>query len=44
MNFDLVHIFECGQCFRWNADEQGVYTGVAWDMPPEFVRKAILSL
>ncbi len=20
---------ECGQCFRWNADERGVYTGVA---------------
>ena len=21
--------FECGQCFRWYADEKGVYTGVA---------------
>lgn len=28
-DFDLVSIFECGQCFRWNADESGVYTGVA---------------
>ena len=28
-DFDLVKIFECGQCFRWNADENGVYTGVA---------------
>jgi len=28
-DFDLVRIFECGQCFRWNADEKGVYTGVA---------------
>ena len=28
-DFDLQRIFECGQCFRWNADENGVYTGVA---------------
>ena len=28
-DFDLVKIFECGQCFRWNMDENGVYTGVA---------------
>ena len=28
-DFDLERIFECGQCFRWNADENGVYTGVA---------------
>lgn len=27
---DLVKTFECGQCFRWNADENGVYTGVAY--------------
>lgn len=26
---DPVKTFECGQCFRWNADEKGVYTGVA---------------
>lgn len=25
----IVKTFECGQCFRWNADEKGVYTGVA---------------
>ena len=29
-DFDLVKIFECGQCFRWDADENGVYTGVAF--------------
>ena len=29
-DFDLERIFECGQCFRWNADENGVYTGVAF--------------
>ncbi len=27
---DLVKTFECGQCFRWNADAAGVYTGVAY--------------
>lgn len=29
-DFDLPRIFECGQCFRWNTDENGVYTGVAF--------------
>lgn len=29
-DFDPVKIFECGQCFRWNADERGVYRGVAF--------------
>jgi len=28
-DFDLAATFECGQCFRWNADGRGVYTGVA---------------
>lgn len=28
-DFDLVRIFECGQCFRWNANQDGSYTGVA---------------
>ena len=28
-DFDLERIFECGQCFRWDADEKGDYTGVA---------------
>ncbi len=28
LDFDPVKIFECGQCFRWNADGEGVYTGV----------------
>ena len=26
---DLHKTFECGQCFRWDADADGVYTGVA---------------
>ena len=29
-DFDPVKTFECGQCFRWTADESGVYTGVAF--------------
>ncbi|SHI20013.1 N-glycosylase/DNA lyase [Sporobacter termitidis DSM 10068] len=28
-DFEPEKIFECGQCFRWNADESGAYTGVA---------------
>ena len=27
-SFNLTHIFECGQCFRWNENENGSYTGV----------------
>lgn len=30
---DIVKTFECGQCFRWNRDEKGVYTGVALGYP-----------
>jgi len=28
-DFDLVRIFECGQCFRWDMEPNGDYTGVA---------------
>ncbi len=27
-SFNLKDIFECGQCFRWNKEEDGSYTGV----------------
>lgn len=27
-SFNLKHIFECGQCFRWNENIDGTYTGV----------------
>ena len=30
-SFDLKDIFECGQCFRWNLEEDGSYTGVIND-------------
>lgn len=29
-DFVPKHIFECGQCFRWNEEEDGSYTGVAY--------------
>lgn len=30
---DIVKTFECGQCFRWNVDENGVYWGIAKNYP-----------
>lgn len=27
-SFKLKDIFECGQCFRWNEEEDGTYTGI----------------
>ena len=27
-SFELADIFDCGQCFRWNKQENGSYTGV----------------
>lgn len=27
-SFKPKHIFECGQCFRWNLEDDGSYTGV----------------
>lgn len=29
-DFELKHIFECGQCFRWDLQEDHSYTGVAF--------------
>lgn len=28
-DFNIKHIFECGQCFRWKKEENKSYTGVA---------------
>ena len=28
-DIELPHVFECGQCFRWNECEDGSYIGVA---------------
>ena len=27
-SFELKDIFECGQCFRWNKEDDESYTGV----------------
>ena len=27
-SFELKDVFECGQCFRWNQEENGSYTGI----------------
>lgn len=29
-DFELAHIFECGQCFRWHKNEDNSYTGVTY--------------
>jgi N-glycosylase/DNA lyase len=29
-NFELAHVFDCGQCFRWNRQSDGNYIGVAF--------------
>ena len=29
-SFDLKHIFDCGQCFRWNNEIDGSYTGIVY--------------
>lgn len=38
-NFELKHIFECGQCFRWNRQENGSYIGVAFGKVIEVEKK-----
>ena len=30
-SFELKDIFECGQCFRWNKEDNGSYTGIFSD-------------
>ena len=32
-DFNTDHIFDCGQCFRWNREPDGSYTGIAGAMP-----------
>lgn len=32
-DFNLEHIFDCGQCFRWNKEADGSYTGIAFEKP-----------
>ena len=30
-SFNLKHIFECGQCFRWNEEDDGSWIGIIKD-------------
>ena len=32
-DFNLDHIFDCGQCFRWSRQDDGSYTGIAMGKP-----------
>jgi len=44
-NFSTSHTFECGQCFRWNKDEDGAYVGVAFGHAAKiFKRRACLYI
>jgi len=38
-NFELDHIFECGQCFRWNKGLNGNYIGVVYGKVIEVEKK-----
>ncbi|SKA80419.1 N-glycosylase/DNA lyase [Clostridium sp. USBA 49] len=38
-NFELNHIFDCGQCFRWHKEENGNYIGVAFNKVLEIEKK-----
>lgn len=38
-NFELPHIFECGQCFRWNKQSSGSYIGIAYGRVIEVEKK-----
>ncbi|QIB70398.1 8-oxoguanine DNA glycosylase [Aminipila butyrica] len=32
-DFNTDHIFDCGQCFRWEREADGSYTGIAFGRP-----------
>ncbi|MCY6484361.1 DNA glycosylase [Clostridium aestuarii] len=38
-NFELTHIFDCGQCFRWKRQENGNYIGIAFNKVIEVEKK-----
>jgi len=33
-DFDLDHVFDCGQCFRWEKEADGSYSGIAEGICP----------
>lgn len=38
-NFELPHIFDCGQCFRWDRTERDTYIGIAFGKIIEVEKK-----
>ena len=38
-NFDLAETLDCGQCFRWSKDQNGVWSGIAFDKYIELYEK-----
>lgn len=38
-DFELKHIFDCGQCFRWNEDSDGSYIGVVSGRVARVIKK-----
>lgn len=38
-DFELKHIFDCGQCFRWNEEEDGSFTGVTQGRAVRFIKE-----
>lgn len=38
-SFELNHIFDCGQCFRWHKQKNGNYIGVAFEKVIEIEKK-----
>lgn len=38
-DFNSTHIFECGQCFRWNVQADGTYIGVIKDAVIEVIEE-----
>lgn len=39
-DFDLKHIFDCGQCFRWNKSDDDAYIGVAMNRALKIAQKS----
>ena len=38
-NFDLAETLDCGQCFRWSKDQNGIWSGIAFDKYIELYEK-----
>jgi N-glycosylase/DNA lyase len=45
-DFNPIHIFECGQCFRWIREDDGSYTGVVRDkvVNVDYIEKKLIII